>query len=150
MQTFLPYPSFIESAKVLDRARLGKQRVETWQLLNIEPTGEKVGWRNHPAYKMWRNNLGALCVYGIAVCNEWIDRGYKDTLRDRFTRLLNRYDDFALPQWFSNLNFHESHKSNLLRKGRERLEKTGKSDILNHYRSLWPDVPDNLPYIWPV
>lgn len=28
MQTFLPYPDFVESASVLDRQRLGKQRVE--------------------------------------------------------------------------------------------------------------------------
>lgn len=32
MQTFLPYPDFRQSAKVLDRARLGKQRVECLQL----------------------------------------------------------------------------------------------------------------------
>ena len=34
MQTFLPYPDFHESAKVLDMKRLGKQRVEVLQLLN--------------------------------------------------------------------------------------------------------------------
>jgi hypothetical protein len=33
MQTFLPLPDFIESAKVLDYKRLGKQRVEAWQIL---------------------------------------------------------------------------------------------------------------------
>ena len=34
MQTFLPYASFEESAKVLDRQRLGKQRVECLQIFN--------------------------------------------------------------------------------------------------------------------
>ncbi len=33
MQTFLPYPDFARSAAVLDPARLGKQRVETLQIL---------------------------------------------------------------------------------------------------------------------
>lgn len=28
MQTFLPYQNFVASARVLDRQRLGKQRVE--------------------------------------------------------------------------------------------------------------------------
>ena len=34
MNTFLPYPSIQESAQSLDRRRLGKQRIETLQLLN--------------------------------------------------------------------------------------------------------------------
>jgi len=33
MQTFLPYPDFKRSAQVLDRQRLGKQRVENLQLM---------------------------------------------------------------------------------------------------------------------
>lgn len=33
MQTFLPYEDFNQSTAVLDRQRLGKQRVEALQLL---------------------------------------------------------------------------------------------------------------------
>lgn len=33
MQTFLPYPDFCGTALVLDRKRLGKQRVEALQVL---------------------------------------------------------------------------------------------------------------------
>ena len=54
MQTFLPYTDFIKSAKCLDYKRLGKQRVEAKQILNIllgETT--KAGWTNHPAVLMW-------------------------------------------------------------------------------------------------
>ena len=40
MQTFLPYESFAESAKVLDWRRLGKQRVEGMQIIKAI-TGEK-------------------------------------------------------------------------------------------------------------
>ena len=49
MQTFLPYANFEDSAKVLDWRRLGKQRVEADQILNIiSGKTEKLGWRNHP------------------------------------------------------------------------------------------------------
>jgi len=33
MQTFLPYPDFAQSLRVLDSRRLGKQRLEAMQLL---------------------------------------------------------------------------------------------------------------------
>jgi Pyrimidine dimer DNA glycosylase len=33
MHTFLPYPSFEETASILDYRRLGKQRVEGFQIL---------------------------------------------------------------------------------------------------------------------
>ena len=35
MQTFLPYSSFTESAKILDWRRLGKQRVEGMQIIKV-------------------------------------------------------------------------------------------------------------------
>jgi hypothetical protein len=54
MQTFLPYYSFEESAKCLDYRRLGKQRVEVYQIINIlEGKNKTNGWVNHPAVKMW-------------------------------------------------------------------------------------------------
>ena len=54
MQTFLPYRDFKQSFRVLDYRRLGKQRVEAHQVLNVllgrTTTG---GWRNHPITRMW-------------------------------------------------------------------------------------------------
>ena len=82
MQTFLPYPSFAESARVLDRARLGKQRVETYQILRAN-AGLTRGWVHHPAAVMWRGHSAALAEYGAAMCREWIERGYNDTLLDK-------------------------------------------------------------------
>lgn len=56
MQTFLPYPDFELSARFLDRQRLGKQRVEAWQILNVleelKIPGRTPAWRNHPAVRM--------------------------------------------------------------------------------------------------
>ena len=137
MQTFLPYADFEESAQVLDYRRLGKQRVETWQLIRAI-NGETRGWRNHPAAIMWRDHIPALAVYGATMCREWIRRGYNDSMLDRFEVIISgEPGPLELPSWLGNKNFHLSHQSNLLRKFPE------------HYRLHWPDVDDALPYIWP-
>jgi hypothetical protein len=52
MQTFLPYSSFEESARILDYRRLGKQRVEAWQILR-SLDGITKGWSNHPAVRRY-------------------------------------------------------------------------------------------------
>jgi hypothetical protein len=134
MQTFLPYPSFAASAKVLDRQRLGKQRVETMQILHVL-TGKKAGWRNHPAVKMWQGYEGALAEYGVAICQEWKSRGYKDTCQEKIEALAIP-DSSSVPLWMGADDFHLSHRSNLLRKDRE------------HYGQYWDDA-DDLPYVWP-
>jgi hypothetical protein len=141
MQTFLPYESFSESAKVLDRSRLGKQRVEAYQILRVL-TGESKGWINHPATKMWRGHEGALARYALIMCAEWINRGYKDTCTEKIECILNTIsydteDKFINPAWLGG-PIHASHRSNLLRKDKQFYSKYG-----------WTEQ-DNLPYIWPV
>ena len=150
MQTFLPYPDFEESAKALDNKRLGKQRVEAWQILRTIKAGNSAkGWRNHPAVNMWRGNEIALCVYGVAMCNEWIVRGYTDNLRQEFVNaireldptlklpvLVSRAQKRYRPLWLGDDRIHLSHQSNLIRKDP------------NFYKPLFPDVPDNLAYFW--
>lgn len=54
MQTFLPYPDFERSAAALDYRRLGKQRIEAYQILQTLQNPEQRSWRNHPAVRMWR------------------------------------------------------------------------------------------------
>lgn len=124
--------------------RLGKQRVEAKQIY-LALTGPSYGWQNHPAVRMWRPNgnihtLNCLAAYGAIVCREWRSRGYKDTLHDWFMERI--YCDLSWclgkPEWIGNAEFHRSHQSNLLRKDHE------------YYFRFFPDVPDNLPYIWPV
>lgn len=124
------------TATVLDRLRLGKQRVETWQILRAI-RGETRGWVNHPASVMWRGYEGALIDYGISMCDEWIGRGYNDTMRSRFTEMSDEYPDKTLPAWLGSEDFHLSHMSNLIRK-----------DPV-YYAPLFPDVPDDLEYVWP-
>ena len=139
MQTFLPYPSFSRSARVLDMRRLGKQRVEAKQILAIllDETDRK-GWRNHPAVKMWKGHTGSLARYGAEMCREWIRRGYKDSLLPYFEARINNSCD---PRWIGNKDFHAAHKSNLLRKN------------VDFYSKRFKDIKDknpNLPYVWPV
>ena len=71
MQTFLPYADFKDSAKCLDFRRLGKQRVEAKQILDIitgvNPTSR---WRNHPAVKMWQGYEKALLLYQYEMIKE--------------------------------------------------------------------------------
>lgn len=134
MQTFLPYADFDESARVLDRQRLGKQRVEAWQILNAL-RGITAGWSNHPATRMWRGHEAALVEYGLVICGEWIARGYKDTMLDRFLSL--RSSDHVSPPWLGDRDFHLSHQSNLVRKDPA------------HYAPLFPGVPSDIDYVWP-
>ena len=141
MQTFLPSPSYDESARVLDNKRLGKQRVETKQILLALPKTEG-GWINHPATKMWRGHEISLCQYGLAMCWEWQRRGYKDSLYDFFAAALAQYEEdgrtFLPPPWLGEDEVHASHRSNLLRKDREFYSQYG-----------WAES-DDLPYVWPV
>ena len=61
MQTFLPFSDFEKSAKALDYRRLGKQRIEAYQIWKVL-TGQTTAWKNHPAVKMWQGYEQALLV----------------------------------------------------------------------------------------
>lgn len=135
MQTFLPYPDFTQSAKCLDYKRLGKQRVECLQIVNAL-TYKSTGWVNHPASKMWRGHVNELVDYAIACCKEWLARGYKDSLLSHFLALQSESEP-VYPSWFGNVTFHDSHKSNLLRK------------MPIYYAQFNWNVLDDLPYYWP-
>ena len=136
MQTFLAYPSFAMSAKVLDRQRLGKQRVETLQILNTLENGG--AWSNHPAVKMWKGFERWLILYGVLMCQEWKRRGYKDTCEEKIRQKCRIFAlDVPPPSWLGNTQFHMSHRSNLIRKNKE------------FYKKYWPDVKGDIPYLWP-
>lgn len=141
MQTFLPYPNFEKSAKTLDWRRLGKQRIEAKQIVQIL-IGEAPNsrWKNHPAVKMWEGHSQCLAQYGIKICEEWIKRGYVDNQLVFFKAILQRSDlkEKSKPIWLGNEGFHASHRSNLLRK---------KSEWYSKFN--WIEHP-NLPYVWPL
>lgn len=136
---FLPHKDFAESASVLDRARLGKQRVETFQIIKalLDPT---YGWQNHPAKKMFEGHIGALVAYQEAVCHEWVNvRGYKDTCLQKTYDLVKDLDySTDMPEWLGREDFHLSHQSNLVQK-----------DPI-FYGPIFPNAPENMAYVWPV
>lgn len=138
MQTFMPYTTNSDTARVLDNKRLGKQRVETLQILRTL-AGVTKGWQNHPAVKMWRGHEDALIDYGIAICTEWVNRGFQDTCLLKIAEMRPLFlhsSQLQLPSWIGEERFHLSHQSNLIRK-----------DPI-HY-SKYFNVPNDLPYYWP-
>ena len=131
MQTFLPYPDFEKTAEILDNKRLGKQRVEAYQILKTLE-GRSKGWINHPVMKMWKGSEEALKQYFNVIAREWIRRDFKHNMG------FYEIGQVIYPSWLGVPAFHDSHKSNLLRK-----------DSI-HY-SIWSNlVSDNLPYVWPT
>lgn len=131
MQTFLPHPDFTESAKILDRRRLGKQRLEAMQILAALKVGG--GWKHHPAVLMWAGHEPALRRYMNAMIIEWVARGFRNTMA-----LARTGGRVRMPPWLGDHAFHASHRSNLLRKDPEFYSVYG-----------WTEAPD-LPYVWPV
>lgn len=139
MQTFLPYADYAASAQVLDRQRLGKQRVENLQIMTALMTGK--GWVSHPATLMWRRYEQSLLDYQFAICREWISRGYKDTCfaktKDIYIKHRWWSEELGKPYWNGSERFHMSHQSNLLRKD------------YYYYAQYFPGVPIDMEYVWP-
>ena len=137
MQTFLPYRDFTLSAQSLDYRRLGKQRVEALQIFNAlsgipTKTGRSYrGWLNHPAVTMWRGYEEALLLYKNKMIEEWILRGYNNTME-----MVGVSENVEMPHWLGKEKLHASHRSNLLRK-----------DFKFYSRYGWNE-PDNLEYYW--
>lgn len=135
MQTFLPYPSFTNTARCLDYRRLGKQRVEAKQIIDIlEGNSKSNAWKNHPAVLMWKGYIVALKAYYNAIVSEWIDRGYKNTM----PKFSLQNETIIYPEWFGKNEFHSSHRQTLLSKN------------LEHYKQFnWQETP-KYEYWWPT
>jgi Pyrimidine dimer DNA glycosylase len=130
MQTFLPYPEFDKSAAVLDRQRLGKQRVEAYQIMRAITLGG--GWANHPIVGMWTGYEDALKLYSNVVVQEWIRRGYRNSMEI--------YDIagpiIEYPWWLGIEEVHASHRAALLAKDYPHYSKYG-----------WSEIP-RIKYVW--
>lgn len=167
MQTFAPFSaSFEDSLRCLDDVRLGKQRVEAYQILRsvlgIETAN--AGWANHPARLAWVSNTAAIADYTVTACFLYVARGNKDTIMDKAvevyrdvtgtspplerdtrynsTRLYRNYEP-TMPWWWGNEDYHFRHRVALYVKDP------------NHYGSLidvtsWPKHPPEVyQYLWP-
>jgi hypothetical protein len=105
------------------------------QIINIiTGISQSKAWVNHPAVRMWRGYPVALKVYYNCIATEWIHRGYRHFMPIYQTGEILLWD---YPPWLTT-EFCLSHRSNLIRK------------LPEHYGPMWPDIPDDLPYVWPV
>lgn len=171
MQTFLPFPHFTMSAQVLDKKRLGKQRVETLQILKVlwrgkyycndcqktithfnpyktgfhcydcEAPLKMTGWYNHPAVQLWIGHPWSLYNYLTEICKEWSIRGYKDTCYNKASILVSKN--------FSDVS------ANMLPHwfGNEKFHSAHRAALLfknyEYYKQFaWKEEP-KLEYFWP-
>lgn len=141
MQTFMTHDNYVDTAKALDNKRLGKQRVEAYQILkalrgDYNDTG---AWVNHPATVMWRGHEADLALYGLTISIEFYERGFDGwNMCEIFNDLnaqLTRAKAGKYPWWVNNELLHYTHQSNLVRKDAD-------------YYDF--QVPDNIPYVWPL
>lgn len=131
MQTFMPYTDFQEVARCLDNRRLGKQRIEAYQIITTIETNAKA-WSNHPAVNMWRGYTGALRLYHDVMITEWIARGFKNTMRLYGTKRA------LTPPWLERVDVIESHRAALYRK--DPVHYIGFKEFAERYAG----------YIWPI
>jgi len=156
MQTFLPYSDYFKSMECLDYSRLGNQ---VWREGIILIRG---GWENHPASKMWKGyeyHLGLYLLSGLKILRIRNKKEYNNVEFNIRNEML-RFENTGAPKWLGNENFHASHRSNLLRKANEALEKSMNAStnkmmlkymyIYKWYQQFnWLESPD-LPYFWPT
>lgn len=157
MQVFLAFADIEKSLSCLDRYRLGKQRVETKQILDIlYGVNTSSAWVNHPAVKMFEGYGDFLKYYYRCCIDEWVSRGYKNNMAVGWTTY-----PVENPPWFGEYQFHLSHRSNLLRKayddaagigagGKSKKPTTELLDRLAEAGIMYPDTPKDIPYYWPT
>lgn len=136
-KTFITHDSILEIAEGLDDNRLNRQRSEVTAILKslLKPADDE----DHSSVKMWRGNERYLIRYGIAMCVEWQGRGNNDETMAKILQYQSVFHESsdAQPEWWGNEELINSHRSYLLR------------SMPSHYRAMWPDLPDDLPMIYP-
>lgn len=167
MQIFAPYPSFIDISNCLDPKRLNKQKIEIWQILKCLEIGPyqckvckryidddfeikktclndkdcieiKTPWYNHPATQAVKNYELFFIDYALEIADSCLKLGYKDTLIPKIQAFKEIFKgEYKKPWYWGDNRFHDSHKSNLLRKNKE------------YYGKFNWKVAENLEYWWP-
>ena len=126
--TFVISNNPIDTFKILDVKRLGKQRLEAQMIIQILEGKKTNGYINHPMTKMWDGYVGGLKHYFNLCIDEWVRRGYKNKM-EKYTddtsgasALWSGKPDLGgsisevLPWWFFNSQIHETMKASLIRK----------------------------------
>lgn len=129
--TFAPYGDLEACVKSLDYRRLGKQRVEAYQIWRTL-VGLSSGWKNHPAVKMWEGYTCFLAIYCNACIDEWIARGYKNNMKK-----LPHCGKPHPPWWWGREDVTKSHQASLNRKDPKYY----------HFDVSQEEYPE---YVWPT
>ena len=129
MMTFVTSDDLLECALSLDYKRLGKQRVEGYQIWRTLK-GITHGWKNHPAVKMWEGYTCALALYTNTMIMVWKWRGYRNNMK-----LLPHCKDPPFPPWWGWEPLISSHRASLNRK--------------DSFYAFIPSEYDKYGYIWP-
>ena len=136
-KTFITHDDINEIAECLDNARLNRQRSDVSQILKalLNPTDDD----DTVSVKMWRGNERFLMKYGMTICMEWQSRGNTDETMVKIMQYRSVFheDSEQPPEWWGSEDVINSHRSYLLR------------SMPSHYRSMWPNLPDDLPMFWP-
>lgn len=135
MITFLISSNFSKTAKALDKRRLNKQRIETYQLIRVLK-GKSKGWENHPATKQWVGYIYALKAYHNAMMEECEKRGIKKPEKIPIYKLP---EDIEYPWFVFCKRYHNTHKASLMRKDSEYYD----FDIDDEYHEngyIWPST----------
>jgi hypothetical protein len=136
VQTFLPFEDFTLTASILDRRRLGNQRVECKQILLALHKGG--GWKNHPAVKMWRGHSQYLIKYYYTIVEEWKRRGYKHNMMLDPSAFEMAKGEPDSPYWLGTPTFHERHRAMLVYKDPA------------HYKPIFSKLARSFAYYQPV
>ena len=154
MQIFHPYPDINKSLRCLSKQRLGKQRVEAYQVINtIINSG---GWKHHPVTLMYKDFLPYLIHYYNECLIEFERTGGKNIKLQ-----LMDHGPVITPPFIGDDKLHESHRQNLWRKAN--LDSQGfKDDGISHKKVSYDQlcvlerekVPRlsnymTFPYYWP-
>lgn len=142
VNTFVLHPDLQVNASLLDDTRLGKQRIEAHQILDVLE-GRKNGWQNHPAVNMWRGYEKFLKLYINFIIEEWVRRGFKNSCS---TFII--IGTVLQPWWWDITAIHFTHQANLFLK------------MPQHYSqiNITPSIFDDeqtfnyytkIGYIWP-
>jgi len=174
MQTFLPYSDFYKSISILDNKRLGKQRVEAKQILNIiknkknryEYKCNKCGaiYREKKSYCISVKLNDIINVELSKICGGKIKKlGYINhpivKMWYNYENALKLYYNICLSVWMSrgfknnmeyeNINGHVDFPlwiHSLV------FTDSHKSNLVRkdpkYYRQFFPDIRDDLPYVW--
>lgn len=153
MQTFLPFPSLVDSINTLQGDELDATVLAVTTVLNVlhETLSPEIldAYDGHPEVIKWRGHEPALAELGMTASTRLAHLdGLDDLLMERAEQefaLLEWHMRSAtsgeytlqMPDWFGNITFHQSEQAKLVRRNPE------------VYRPLFPTIDMKVAPVWP-